>query len=197
MPRHPTKPTEYVCPQCGITFFRKHWRTRPGVTPCCGFSCANKRKPRKHRNVVVRFWEKVVKTEGCWLWTGKSFSSYGYGLLHIRGRGMVRAHRLSWEIHHGLIPDGLWVLHHCDVPRCVRPDHLFLGTHADNMADAHRKGRLVCGQRHSRTLLNPEKVLQIRADIASGMTYTQVANKFGVSRGAIQRVIDRRNWKHV
>ncbi len=114
--------------------------------------------------IAERFWAKVNK-EGpivrdgltpCWMWTG-TLSRRGYGSLS-RGRrdqGHVRATRLSWELHVGPIPDGLFVLHHCDNPPCVRPEHLFLGTQRDNITDMVSKGRRggptppnVCPQGH-------------------------------------------------
>lgn len=103
------------------------------------------RKPRKRRPIEDRFWEKVQKTDSCWLWTGSKQGRMGYGYLHIGGkkdRKPSRAHRLSWVIHNGPIPDGLYVLHKCDVPACVNPDHLFLGDHKANMQDCASKGRV-------------------------------------------------------
>lgn len=88
---------------------------------------------------AVRFWAKVEKTDDCWLWRG-SVGSNGYGQLRVGAR-MVTASRLAWELTNGPIPDGLWVLHRCDTPLCVRPEHLFLGTHLDNMHDMRHKGR--------------------------------------------------------
>jgi len=90
--------------------------------------------------VKERFWKKVGQEEGCWEWTASGDGIYGYGHLVIAGR-IEKAHRVSWEIHHGPISPGLWVLHECDNPPCVRPDHLFLGTAATNAADRNRKGR--------------------------------------------------------
>jgi len=85
-----------------------------------------------------------VTETGCWLWNGH-VGKHGYGTYtigsHPNSRG-VTTHRLSWEIHNGVIPDGMFVLHKCDVRSCVNPDHLFLGTHRDNMDDAKRKGRM-------------------------------------------------------
>ncbi len=89
----------------------------------------------------VRFWHKVNKTETCWLWTGHTNYS-GYGLFRrSRGSQEVRAHRVSWDLHYGQVPEGLLVLHKCDVRNCVNPDHLFLGTQPDNVRDCEVKGR--------------------------------------------------------
>lgn len=88
--------------------------------------------------LIVRFFDKVNKTNNCWEWSGTN--NYRYGLLRTCGK-MVRAHRISWEIHFGTIPAGLHVLHKCDNTLCVNPDHLFLGTHFDNMQDMAKKGR--------------------------------------------------------
>jgi hypothetical protein len=87
----------------------------------------------------VRFWAKVSKGDGCWIWTG-SRNPKGYGRLNTGNRVRL-AHAISWELSHGAVPDGLWVLHRCDNPPCVRPDHLWLGTAADNTADMVAKGR--------------------------------------------------------
>jgi hypothetical protein len=99
-----------------------------------------------HRRTAIadRFWAKVEKMpDGCWVWQAARSVS-GYGLLAPSGgvRGDRRAHRVSWELHNGPIPAGLWVLHSCDNPPCVNPDHLFLGTRSDNMRDCASKGRL-------------------------------------------------------
>jgi hypothetical protein len=90
-------------------------------------------------DLLERFWRKVRKTDGCWEWTA-SFRGLGYGQIKVNQK-MLYAHRVSWEMANGPIPDGLCVLHHCDNPPCVNPDHLFLGTQADNMRDKVRKNR--------------------------------------------------------
>lgn len=104
--------------------------------------------------VLERFWEKVNKTETCWLWTGPLFR--GRGMLYKMGRKMMYANRVSWMIHHGDIPTGLNVLHTCDVGHCVRPDHLFLGTQTDNIADMMAKGRQAKGESKALSKLTEE-----------------------------------------
>jgi len=98
-------------------------------------------RPGRLAPAEERFWRQVQKdVDGCWLWTGRPVQ--GYGRFRPSSRGTkIGAHRYSWELHVGPIPDGLDVCHRCDVPLCIRPDHLFLGTHADNMADMVAKGR--------------------------------------------------------
>jgi hypothetical protein len=145
---------------------------------------------------VERFWQKVEKTETCWNWTGCKHEK-GYGLFSVKNRNR-RAHRVSYEMHCGKIPDGMQVLHDCDNPSCVRPDHLFLGTNADNMADKCAKGREAHvgqkGSANARAKLTEDQVLAIRA--ASGR-HRQIALSFGISRRSISDIKAGRRWTHV
>src|SRR5687768_11109897 len=107
---------------------------------CCGTPFV--RGPGSHSaacSAECRFWAKVQKTKGCWLWTARR-NKLGHGMFAPDGR-MVLAHRFAWLSAHGAIPAGMLVCHHCDVPACVNPTHLFLGSHLDNMRDMYAKGR--------------------------------------------------------
>lgn len=136
-----------------------------------------------------RFWRKVRKSEepdGCWIWIA-SRRFHGYGQIAPAGviGKPVPAHRASWEMHFGPIPDGLCVCHRCDVPACVRPDHLFLGTKKDNSEDMVAKGRSTAGPRNWSYKLTPEIVAKMRQE--SG-PYSQTAKKFGVCLATAWRV---------
>lgn len=160
---------------------------------------------------MQRFWDKVHKTDGCWEWTGNR-TVHGYGWFWFKGKG-GSAHRASWQIHHGDIPAGLFVCHTCDNRKCVRPDHLFLGTAKDNMQDAKRKGRIAseqpgwlakrrAGQKYgeelSQTKLTAPQVIDIRRRYArGGETYHKLASEHGVCWEAIKNVVKRRTWKHL
>ena len=104
---------------------------------------------KRYRTVKERFWDKVEKSSGCWMWLG-SKGSHGYGQTSNRG-GYILAHRMSWELAYGTIPTGMCVLHKCDNRECVNPNHLFIGTKSDNTQDMMRKGRNYTGVRETKT----------------------------------------------
>lgn len=143
-----------------------------------------------------RFWQFVHKTDTCWLWTGTR-DGHGYGFLWVRRRH-VRATRLSYALHHGSIPEGLSVCHHCDTPPCVRPDHLFAGTPKDNMDDRQRKGRQAKGERYGNTKLTASAVLRIRElYVPERGILSALAWQFGCTPTNIREIILRRTWKHI
>lgn len=147
-----------------------------------------------------RFWEKVemIPFHACWEWMG-AINHNGYGSFG-RGRkreGQVRAHRFSWELHNGAIPDGMVVCHRCDNPSCVRPDHLFLGTIAENNRDCAHKGRNYNGPRPQSAKLKAVQVQEIRMLHASGRTLRSIAKHYGVTHENIRAIVHRRTWRHV
>lgn len=132
---------------------------------------------------------------GCWIWTGWTFNGPGYGGFDINRRGHL-AHRVSWLLYRGPIPDGLSVCHKCDVPACVNPDHLFLGTPADNTQDMISKGRNSRrdGERNAMATLTDELVRKIRNATGSQRS---VAARFGVSHATVWAIRNRKRWGHV
>ena len=150
------------------------------------------------KTIEERFWAKVKKTKQCWIWTG-SRGNRGYGRFRMDKDDYWNAHRVTWAITFGPIPDGLQVLHHCDNPACVRPDHLFLGTQSDNVRDMVQKNRAnrPYGPRHFRTALTEDQVRAMRAEWATGITQNQLARKYGISTSGIHGILHRRVWRHI
>lgn len=148
---------------------------------------------------------------GCWLWTA-ALDRDGYGkfqVTNLSGAGPkqwhIRAHVFSHLLYRGPVPPGLFVLHACDVPSCVNPDHLRAGTQKENIADMDRRGRrgrtpLGCrprGEAHPRATLTEVAVREIRARAAAGERRCDLARLFGVTRSAVYEVVRRRSWRHV
>ncbi len=152
------------------------------------------------RPLVERFWEKVHKGSGCWTWKGATVP-YGYGVIRLDKpvSALVRAHRVSWELKNGPVPEGLCVLHHCDNPPCVNPSHLFLGTKNANTADMTRKGRdkarFKLGERHA-SKLTPSQVEEVK--LALPLHYGEgraFARRFGVNESTISAIATGKNWR--
>lgn len=149
---------------------------------------------------IDRFNRKVKEvSSGCHEWQAGTYRS-GYGAICIDHK-MLYAHRVAWEIANGKIPDGLHVCHKCDNRLCVNPDHLFVGTNADNMADAVAKGRMKSksfGSNNKLAKLTDDNVRVIRDMYARGdYSYRELSILFGVDYSIIRRVIRRERWKHV
>lgn len=151
-------------------------------------------------SMLNRFWSKVDKSNGddsCWEWTAYKYPN-GYASIRLNG---VRyyAHRASWIIHYGEIPEGLLVCHHCDNPPCVNPSHLFLGTTQDNVNDKMNKGRYraghVSGEDHPNSRFNWEIINKIRKSYAEGVTQQELADKYNTSQAYIGKIIKNIWWK--
>lgn len=141
---------------------------------------------------------------GCLLFVGAYHAGTGYGVIGRGGREgeTIGAHRASWELAHGPIPAGMVVCHRCDVRLCVNPEHLFLGTRAENQADMKLKGRAARGARNARALLTAEQVAEIRRVRAANSKLRcwgakDLAAKFGVSSAAIEHAAAGRRWAHL
>lgn len=150
---------------------------------------------------VDRFWSRVEKGPGCWLWTGLTVSNNPrpYGVVGFNGRSWL-THRLAYFLTYGPFDLALDVCHHCDNPSCVRPDHLFLGTRRDNMQDAARKGRIVRaglqGSANPAARLTEAQVREARARFArGGVTKAALAADLGVSQTHMARVLSGANWR--
>ena len=161
---------------------------------------------RMHHNAVHRdFWSHVRRQGDCLIWT-KYRDPRGYGKfsVHVPGSGTPGiaenwlAHRFAWTLVHGAIPDGMCVLHACDNPSCVNPNHLWLGDRADNARDRDEKGRggpsIRKGDDHGMAKLTAEQVFEIRAANKGG---NALAFRFGVARSTITRIRNRQNWNHL
>jgi len=150
----------------------------------------------KPRPLIERFHEKYmpITETGCWIWLG-GVNTSGYGQIKkSRARQNTPAHRISWELHRGEIPQGMFVCHKCDIRSCVNPDHLFLGTAKDNSQDMKNKGRSTAGERDGNARLTEAQVIAIRA---SDLSDRVVADEFGISRRHANQLRNRVRWEHV
>jgi len=143
--------------------------------------------------VIARFWAKVRRSSDseCWEWTA-SRTLGGYGQMEVAGK-FQSAHRMSWVIAFGAIPDDMCVLHKCDNPRCVNPNHLFLGDTKDNVMDRERKGR--GRSQHSNLFVRKftdDQIAAMRADKLNGVTTAQLMAKYGISRQYVQRIVSNK-----
>ncbi len=149
-----------------------------------------------------RFWDKVVRAsdEECWPWTGFC-EAQGYGIIAIGRATRVKAHRVSWEIHFGEIPEGMCVCHHCDNPPCVNPAHLYVGTRADNNRDRglRKRGKehRQYGASNDNAKLTEDDVRAIIACLQTGKSQIAVAEMFGVSQPQISKIARGEAWSHL
>ncbi len=136
---------------------------------------------------------------GCWLWTGGQ-DGHGYGLITIRPEFVAaRTHRLSYLAFNGEIPEGIHVLHTCDMPLCINPEHLFLGTHKENMEDMRKKNRAarMKGEKNFHAKLTEAKVLKMREEWKSGRHYKEIASEYGIKPTNVHRILSGKSWSHI
>lgn len=148
-----------------------------------------------------RFWSKVNKTPGCWVWAASKNTS-GYGHFYWRTckgskKSIGLAHRYSYQLHIGIIPNGMQVLHKCDIRHCVNPAHLFLGTNRDNVNDMLTKNRQAKGERSGKAHLTEDQIPEIIQLRARGFLCKQIASMYGVSYVQISRITRGKTWIHI
>jgi hypothetical protein len=200
--RHPRLPKTKTCAACGGIITRGQnensadWRKRRYCDKKCWLE-------DHYASEVDRFWQRVEKTDGCWLWRGQARAN-GYGEFSGRGERHRAAHRYSYQTFVGPIPDGMFVCHSCDNPACVRPDHLWVGTPADNVADMVAKGRQATdkrvyrGESNSQCKLSEDQVMAIRSEYRPRVVpQRELAKRYGVSQRLINKIIAREVWGHL
>lgn len=149
----------------------------------------------ERKSTSKRFAEKISKTKSCWLWLGKGRSN-GYGMFSLNGKNKL-AHRCSYQFYKGTFSEKLFVLHTCDNRICVNPDHLFLGSQADNITDCVNKKRNAFGEKCGRSKLTKDQVLSIRNLLKTEMSHGKIASLFGVKRATISQINRGYSWSKV
>lgn len=199
------------CEQCKNEFFPR--KDKISKARFCSRMCLYKATGSITKNVWINRYEKwskesreiyipimkesferfINRDQECWLWTGSGKGNnrtLNYGSFYFRGKDLI-AHRASYVIYKGEIPDDMLVLHSCDIPRCVNPDHLWVGTYLDNERDKVAKGR------HKGEKLNQEKVKELKSLMRSDYGDMNLARKYGVSYQTIWSIRTGRTWKDI
>lgn len=173
-----------------------------GNTTSCGCK-SGKTEHSFSGSLEERFWSKVKKLDDCWEWIAYVRKD-GYGYFGLAKNKPAKAHRLSWELVNGPIPDGLHILHRCDNRKCVNPEHLFLGTDQDNMDDMWAKGRQqsytnqVRGSSQHASVFTSNDVLEIRRHRnEDGVSIRKLAASYGVAYNTIWQIVNRKTWAHI
>lgn len=181
-----------ICASCASAFSKPPKATweRWHAQRFCSVECS--RKSIKHGDALERLlkWSIPEPNSGCWIWLG-NIDRAGYGVIVIGGK-RFHAHRLSYSLHKGELASGLGALHHCDMPICVNPDHLYSGTPADNARDRVSRNRSLSGSRNPMSKLTEIQVAEIRASSASEQV---LAGLYGVSDATIWRIRKAITWR--
>lgn len=211
-PRQPTTLSNCLC--CDKIIAVTASMKRVGGGKYCSYKCRHEYIKSQIGN---RFWQKLDKSDECWIWKGKKYrNGYGqaYGGRRPNGKTFERlAHRMAYELAFGTIPEGLCVCHKCDNRLCCNPDHLFLGTQKENLQDMVKKGRAVKaedswthkqpervrrGMTHHTTRISDDDVRHIRARWAQGnISYAELGREMNLSSGAIWNIVNNVTWRHV
>ena len=175
------------CPNCGLSF--KGYNIGGHIRVC---GSTNEQL----------FWRYVEKEDGCWPWTG-ALHRDGYGRFNFQypnRRKMRIAHRVAWELTNGEIPAAMHIAHTCDVRNCCNPAHMFLATHAENMADCVAKGRQTKGTRNRHAKMTDEKVIELRklrAEDPKTWTAAALAKRYGIAPSSAVQIWTRTHWRHL
>lgn len=191
MPRQYTPRVTLICKNCHKGMSVTAYQAIRGAKFCCR-AC----KTEYYRSEYLeRFMDNVSTgtSDECWIWHG-TIRADGYGQIKSNDR-LWTAHRLSYTIHVGHIPEGKIVLHKCDVPLCVNPHHLVCGTTLDNVADKVAKGRQPKGEAIGMSKLTEEDVRAIR--LIHGMTHSEIARLYGIDASNVGMILQRKTWRHV
>ncbi len=194
-----------VCPQCK----NEHRKYTKYCSAQCYYKSLEGTKKESFYDVATEeekikrlkdSFERYVlrKEDGCWDWKGSK--SKKYGSLQYGGKyKSISAHQASWIIHNGPIPKGMFICHHCDNPRCTRPDHLFIGSPQDNVLDMINKGRNVtlCGEAAPGSKLLEKEVILIKYMLDNGTSLTDIAKEFNVHIATIWDIKHKRTWRHI
>lgn len=200
---------EFECNECSLksSAYRSINRDIPKF---CSDSCRLKNARKKYRKFVwqkasqeerqkhlIEYFEKnVIRKNGCWDWKNNLSDRYPR-IYFSKTEKRISAHIFSWKLHFGDIPSGMNVCHKCDNTRCTNPSHLFLGSSADNIKDKVNKNRQAYGESHGNVKLNDLKVKEIKKLLTMGITMTRIAKDFGVNISTIERIKNKKTWKHI
>jgi hypothetical protein len=188
---------ERPCRTCGKPFTPTAGNAARGYGFYCGRPCYITGREARRPSLETRFWKRVAKSEGCWLWTGTRYKK-GYGRFSYGRNSGILATHFAWQLAHGPIPPDMKLCHTCDTPSCVRIDHLFLGTSADNSADMVAKGRQTFGSRNPMAAFTDDQVIEIRRRYRERESkMVDLAREFGVSRGTVSAIVSGRTWRHL
>jgi hypothetical protein len=143
-----------------------------------------------------RFISKVDKSSDCWNWVAHCHKTTGYGRFGYKGKP-IGAHRASYMLYKGSIPKGMSVLHKCNNRKCVNPSHLYIGNHKDNAKDSIAAGTIARGERHGKSKLCREDIVNIREFKKEGMYHKDIAKIYKVRTSTVTRIVNNQRWQHV